>query len=66
MEKIFCDFCKKEIKELSSTIEYKTNFIHFNRGKEMVWSADTIDSKYDLCPDCNEIFKNFLKTQVKL
>jgi uncharacterized CHY-type Zn-finger protein len=66
MEKIFCDFCKQEITlSLISTIEHRTNFIHYNEIKEVIVSADTSMQKYDLCAKCNQEFMDYIDSKVR-
>lgn len=64
MEKIFCDFCGKEITlSMISTIEYKTDFIYYDKKEEVMISQNSIETKYDLCAECNQEFMDFLKTK---
>ena len=65
MEKIFCDFCTKEINTLISTIEYKTNFLKYDRIEEVIISQDTTENRYDLCAECNQDFQEYLNSKMK-
>ena len=66
MEKIFCDFCKQEITlSLISTIEYKTNYIHYDKLEAVIISEDSRTEKYDLCGKCSQEFMDYIDSRVR-
>lgn len=51
MRKIFCDRCKKEIDERSTTIITMTQFA----------THGLIDIKFEVCGDCDTKIKDFIR-----